>query len=106
MKKTTLVIVADYSNESFITFEEIVETFHVSSDFINDLIEYEIIEPKTTTIEERNFTLTELQKIKTAIRLQRDLEMNPPGIKIVIDLLEQLKELRIRNELLEKHLLK
>lgn len=105
MKKETLVIIADYSEESFISIQELYEACHISPDFVNELIEYEIIHPHGEP-NEWSFNLAELQKIKTAVRLQHDLEVNLPGVAIVLDLLKELKELRGKIELLEKHLLK
>jgi chaperone modulatory protein CbpM len=106
MTKKDLVILADYSEESLLTFAELCEVCNITADFMNDLIEFEIIHPEGQTPDAWEFDLEELMRIKRAIRLQRDLEVNLPGIVIVLDLLEEMEKLRIKAELLEKHFLK
>ena len=44
--------------------------------------------------------------MKTALRLQHDLEVNLAGVALVLDLLEQLHETEEKLAVLEKHFLK
>ena len=64
MKKDMFIIMADYSEETLLSFEELCDTCHISSEFIRDLIEYEIIHPRSDLdeLDEWLFDLTELQK--------------------------------------------
>lgn len=106
MVKNELVIIADYSQETLLTLDELCEICGISYDFINELIEYEIVHPQGGAPDEWVFDLDHLQRIKTALRLQRDLEVNLAGVTVVLDLLDELEELRARMKLLEKHFLK
>ena len=106
MNKNTLVIIADYSEGNVpLSLEELCEVCHVSSDFIHQLVEYEIIHPQGESPNEWVFDLRQLQRIKTTLRLQHDLEVNLSGIVLVLDLLEQLDKVRAKIDLLEKHYL-
>src|SRR5262245_44213926 len=103
MKKHELTIVADYSQETPLGFEELCEVCHISAHFVHDLVTYEIIHPQGVHEEEWVFSLQELKRIKTALRLQRDLEVNLAGVAVVLDLLDQLEDLRAQMELMKKH---
>jgi chaperone modulatory protein CbpM len=43
-----------------------------------------------------------LQRAKTAVHLQRDLDVNLAGVALVLDLLEEMEELRERVKLLDR----
>jgi chaperone modulatory protein CbpM len=102
MKKHDLLIIADYSRETSLTFHELCETCNISADYINDLIEYEIIYPKDDPQEQWMFGLNELKRIQTTLRLQRDLEVNLAGAAVVLELLEELEELRTQIKFMQK----
>jgi len=96
-----VVIVADYTKHASLSLEELCEICQTSPDFIEHLIEYEIILPASLTGEWR-FDNEHLQRIRKAQRLQRDLEVNLAGIALVLDLLDELEEMREKADLLEK----
>lgn len=103
MKKTDLIIVADYSQKAPLTLEELCKVCSVDVAVVNELIEYEIIHPQGAHAEEWIFDLIQLQRAQTALRLQHDLEVNLPGVAIVLDLLQEIEELRARTEFWEKY---
>lgn len=105
MVKQELVIIVDYSKDATLTLMELCEICHVPPDFIHDLIEDQIIHPRGATPDEWIFDLHQLQRVKTVLRLQHDLEINVAGIAVVLELLDELEELRARMELIEKHYL-
>lgn len=99
MTKKELVIIADYSHQTHLTPEELCEICGISADFMHDLIMYEIIHPSA----QDEFDLAQLQRVKRVLRLQHDLEINLAGIAVVLDLLDQLDELREQISLTHKH---
>lgn len=101
MAKKEIVIIADYSQQEPLTMRELCEICGISSDFMHDLVTYEIIHPVDAAPE--TFDLAQLQRVKTVLRLQRDLEINLAGAAVVLDLLDQLEELRAQMELIHKH---
>lgn len=67
----------------------------VREERIVELVEEGIIEPVAEQ-REWHFPATQLQRAHRAIRLQQDLEINLAGVAVVLDLLEELEELRAR----------
>lgn len=104
--KTDVLIVVDYAKEPEFTQDDLCEKFGFSSDFIQTLIEYDVIYPQKNHINELIFDAIQLNRIQAALRLQRDLELNLAGVALALDLLDQLQELRQHSEFLEKYLLK
>jgi chaperone modulatory protein CbpM len=105
MTKKTIVIVADYTEEQPLSLNELCDICQITPDFIYTLVEYGILSPKGEKEQTWLFDVVHLQRVKTAIRLQHDLEVNLPGIAIVLDLLDEMETLRQRAEVLERHFL-
>lgn len=103
MKKNEIVIIADYSADSSLTLDELIEACHADPDFIRELIEYGILYQHTGSPADWEFDITHLQRVKTAQRLQHDLEVNMAGVAIVLDLLDEMEELQSKIDLFEKH---
>ena len=47
------------------------------------------------------FPATALRRLRIAVRLHRELELNPAGAALAVDLLDEISRLRARVELLE-----
>lgn len=103
MVKKEIMIIADYSQETPLSLEELCDICQVSTSMINDLVNYGVISPQGRDPNEWVFHLDQLIRLKRAMRLQRDLELNMAGIALVLELSEELERLRTRMRLLEKH---
>ncbi len=103
MEKYELLIIADYSADSLLGFEELCEKYGISAEYIHALIDYDIIHPKGDVTEKWVFDITDLRRINTALRLQHDLEVNIAGVALVLDLMDELEKLRAHMALMEKH---
>lgn len=104
MAKHELVIIADYSNESRLTLDELCRICGIRIELVHDFILHDVITPTGGHLpEEWLFDLVQLRRIKTALRLQHDLEINLQSAALVLDLLEELETLRAQAKLLEKH---
>lgn len=103
MVKKEIMIIADYSKEEPITLEELCEACQISKDFLYHLIEYQIIRPHGQSQDEWIFDVAQLRRVQTALRLQRDLEVNLAGIAVVLDLLEEVNEMREQMKVIERH---
>jgi chaperone modulatory protein CbpM len=55
-----------------------------------------VLEPAGKHPPEWRFGGRSLKRARTAIRLARDLEINPPGVALALDLLEQIARLEAR----------
>jgi len=96
-----VVIVIGNANET-LNLTELCEACHISSDYIYDLIKHGIIQPRTSA-SEWIFNLSEVRRIKTVLRLQRDLEVNLPSAALILDMLEELNELRTRVAMCDRY---
>lgn len=104
MAKKEMIIIADFSQQEPLTLEDLCAAYNISADFINQLIEYDIIHDGHE-VERRMFDIEEMKRIRTAIRLHRDLEVNLAGVALALQLLDELDELRAQMEMFRKHYL-
>ncbi|MBA3660885.1 MAG: MerR family transcriptional regulator [Gammaproteobacteria bacterium] len=102
MSKKDLIIIADYTAQSQLTLKELCEACRVSEEIINNLIEFEIVSPPASNADERTFNLIELKRVQRALRLRRDLNVNLEGIGVLLDLIEQLEQLKQQLHFFEK----
>jgi chaperone modulatory protein CbpM len=103
VKKQEVMIVANYSNTSLISLSELCEICNITTERVEELIAYEIIHPKYSSQHQILFDVKDLQRVKTTLRLQHDLEVNLAGVTLILNLLEEVEELRARNEFLERY---
>lgn len=78
------------------TLDELCQSCQVEADWIAALVEHGALEPAGRTRAEWRFTRVSVVRVAKARRLERDLELNPPGVAVVLDLLEELETLRAR----------
>lgn len=79
-----------------LTLTEICQICHTSTDHLNELIEYGIVEPTGNQPAHWRFRGIYVQRIRCSQRLQRDLGVNSAGAALALDLLEEVKQLRAR----------
>ena len=79
-----------------LTFDEFCLACSQSSTWVIELVEEGILEPVDTEADHWRFTGASLVRAQAARRLQRDLDVNLPGIALALDLLEEINELRER----------
>lgn len=103
MAEKSLMIIADYSHETYLTLDELCDICHLSPSHVNDYIGHGIIHPLGATPAEWSFNLGHLKRLKTALRLQHDLEVNLAGVALVLDLLDEIDSMRTKMDLVEKH---
>lgn len=60
------------------------------------LVEVGVLEPIGSNPENWRFPGSSLPRARTALRLARDLELEGPGIALVLDLLDEIESLRAR----------
>lgn len=88
------------------TLYEFCQITGTAEDIIIEMIEYGVIEPVGTTQSSWHFTHSALKRVQTAMRLQRDLEVNLAGSALILDLLDEAETLRKKIALLEHQLFK
>ena len=81
---------------------DLCERCGLSVSVIEEFIELGIIAPANTTgdgehqfsIESYWFSIESYVRLRKALRIQRDLAVNPPGVALVMDLLDEIDALR------------
>lgn len=79
-----------------LSLEELCEICDISTETILDMIEEGLLEPHGRGPAEWRFRCYEVRRVHVALRLQQDLRVNLPGAALIIELLEELEELRRR----------
>lgn len=97
-----IIIIADYSQQQTLNLSDLCHLTGLSEEDIYLLIEHEIILPTGNSPKNWQFDMAQLTRINIALRLQRDLEINLPGIALILELLDKLEELEEKNKLLER----
>ncbi len=75
-----------------LTLRDICERCLVNAEQVITLVEYGVVEPEGASYAEWRFSADSYLTIKKALRLQRDLSINEPGIALAIELLDKLKQ--------------
>ncbi|WP_108652813.1 chaperone modulator CbpM [Dongshaea marina] len=75
---------------------EICECEHICAEVVVDLVSHGVIDPvEEGALPSRwQFDVNNFFRLRRALRLQRDLKLNLPGIAVASDLLDELDELR------------
>lgn len=96
-------------DESYeLSFHELCDACATSEEWVLQLVEEGALEPLNFTehvkqTEQWRFTALSLQKVNTAKRLQRDLQINPAGVALALELLEQIEQLQTQLHCLQIH---
>ncbi|MFH1215155.1 MAG: chaperone modulator CbpM [Pseudomonadota bacterium] len=83
-------------DETQLSFYELCSICDISAETIMDMVEEGLIEPDGREPMEWRFRSYEIRRVQVAMRLQQDLRVNLPGAAVIVDLLEELEELRRR----------
>ncbi|MFZ2403818.1 MAG: chaperone modulator CbpM [Methylobacter sp.] len=79
-----------------LTLEQLCHACDVHADWIVSLVEESIIEPQGDHMHVWRFSGACLVRVRSALRLHRDLGVNLAGIALALDLIEELETLRAR----------
>ncbi len=73
---------------------ELCELCNINTELVIEMINEGVISPAEPDQGQWLFGSLEIHRLQTAMRLQRDLRINLPGVALALDLLEELTELR------------
>ena len=76
------------------TLEQICMACKVDPGWITQLVEYGVLEPLEPTPSGWRFKSVSIVRVAKARRLERDLGLNPAGVALVLDLLDEIDRLR------------
>lgn len=87
-------------DETTITMVELSRTCNIHAELLIEMVEHGLLEPIGKSPAQWKFNSDDLRRVQTALRLQRDLGVNLSGAALVLDLLDELQELRMKLSLL------
>ena len=88
------VVILDEAEE--ITLADLTRACRVHAEWVMELIEEGVIEPRGAGGPQWRFSATSIVRVQKAHRLQRDLGVNLPGIALALQLLDRIEALESR----------
>ncbi|WP_295543703.1 chaperone modulator CbpM [uncultured Thiohalocapsa sp.] len=83
---------------------ELTQVCGVSVEQVRAMVAEGMLHPRGTAPEQWVFRGIEVIRVRRALRLQRDLELNLPGTALALELIDEIERLRCRVHRLEQHL--
>jgi len=80
--------------EIHLTLVELCHVCNVPEDQVRHWVGEGVLEPMGETPHEWRFAGASLRRTRVATRLARDFELNPPGVALALDLLDEIEALR------------
>lgn len=78
------------------SLEELSQSCEVETSFVSELVAEGIIEPQGSNPSEWRFSSLSIVRTAKAKRFDRDLGLNPAGIALVFELLNEIEQLHAR----------
>jgi chaperone modulatory protein CbpM len=85
-----------FDDYAALSVDELSRLCAVDRTYIVQLVEEGVLSTIEVDTTEWRFAGAALRRTRTALRLQRDLDLNLPGVALVLQLLEELTQLRCR----------
>lgn len=85
-----------------LSLTELTRACRVNADFVVELVDEGIIEPVDPRQPRWRFSGQSLVRLRRAVNLHRDLELNLAGVALALDLLTEIETLQARLERLSR----
>jgi len=82
--------------EEEITLADLTRTCRVRTEWVMELVDEGVIEPRQRTGPQWRFSATSIVRVEKARRLQSDLGVNLPGVALALELLDRIDALEAR----------
>ena len=83
-----------FEEYAVLSIDELSRLCAVDAAYIVELVQEGVLSVTAVEAEQWRFAGTALRRARTALRLQRDLEINLPGVALALELMEELDALR------------
>ena len=94
-QQTTDILSGDIvEEETSLTLRQLCDTCSVETEYIISLVDEGCIEPVGMEPSLWCFSSVSVKRVEKAKRLQRDLGINPAGIALAIELIDEIEQLR------------
>ncbi len=80
----------------FFTFAALCQACGADAELIHALVAEGLLQPEGQSADDWRFGGDALPQARKAVRLVRDLELNLPGVALVMELLDEIERLRSR----------
>ena len=94
--KTTTLVGTILEEEVVLSLAEVCHASHLSAERVIEMAEEGIVEPVGRNPETWRFRGASLRRLRCAQRLEEDLGVNTAGIALVLELMDELEQLRTR----------
>jgi chaperone modulatory protein CbpM len=94
--KPRIMVGAILEEEVILSFGELCRASRLSAERVIELVHEGIVEPIGRTPETWSFRGISLRRIQCAERLEQDLGINAAGVALVLDLLDELEQMKAR----------
>ena len=91
---TQITEISIVEDEVHMTTIELCHTINIDQEDLVAWVQEGILNPIGDSPDDWRFSGDTLSRAKKALRLSRDLEINTPGVAMVMDLLDEISELR------------
>ena len=81
-------------DSDLITLADLCRSCTVKTETISMLVAEGILDPMGKSVEQWQFSVASLRRVKTVIHLQRDLGVNLAGAALALELLDQIAKLK------------
>ena len=86
-----------------IAVSQVCEKYGISEALLQEMVEHGLFDEQTMHSKSIHINEQTLSRIQSACRLQEDLELNLPGVVLVLELLEELERMRDELIILRRH---
>jgi len=80
--------------DAYFTTAELCRSCGVNAETVLEMVGEGIIDPRGATMREWRFSFTAVRRVRTAVHLVRDLNVNLAGAALALELMEELDALR------------
>jgi len=94
--RTTTLVGTILEEEVVLSLAEVCRASRLPAERVIEMAEEGVIEPVGRSPERWRFRGASLRRLRCAQRLQEDLGVNTAGIALVLDLMDELEQLRAR----------
>ena len=94
--KTTALVGTILEEEVVLSLAEVCRASRLSAERVIEMAEEGIVEPVGRSPETWRFRGASLRRLRCAQRLEEDLGVNTAGIALVLELMDELEQLRTR----------
>ncbi len=98
MNQTNMTFIQSFvvEEELHLTLVELCQACNAKEELVLTWVFEGVLEPSGDSPQTWRFSGNSLHRAQLALRLSRDLEINPPGVALALDLLDEIAVLRTR----------